>query len=288
MWQGWVLEPKPPSKDMLCDSSCQTVSLLFIFPVTLWVFIIAVYRLERLVSKRAGNWPNLHEQWVTKLRLTVEWTAERHTEAFHTWPVLVRRGEGGTWCPQRMQKSWCCLTIITSFFFPLHSLLNFFSFLHSEHNDPYIGIISRYIFSSFYKSMRMMLKEGRMGATLKWLGILCLYYLDLEGRTVGNQHPIYSQTKDLKNATFSISCRCHVTKLSPDLLGPNTHLGNGDYWLNFLFGKRVPCTRPLRLGGWALPIFSVREFQPCLNYMAGHPEPTWTEVKTESNATEYL
>lgn len=85
-----------------------------------------------------------------------------------------------------------------------------------------------------------MLKECRMGASLKWLGISYWCYLDLEGTRVVNQHPVSSQTKDLKNAMFSISCHCHVTKLSPDLLGPTTHPGNGDYWLNFLFGKQGP------------------------------------------------
>ena len=80
-------------------------------------------------------------------------------------------------------------------------------------------------------------------------GNLVFGLLDLEGRSMGNQHHIYSQTKVLKNATFSVSCHCHVTKLSPDLLGPTTHPKNGDYWLNFLFGKQGPCTWQLLLGG---------------------------------------
>lgn len=62
MWQGWVLELRAPEwRHALWQLLLNHVAP-FLRPNNLESFIIPVYRWERLVLKRAGNWPDLHER----------------------------------------------------------------------------------------------------------------------------------------------------------------------------------------------------------------------------------
>lgn len=158
--------------------------------------------------------------------------------------ILVSGGEGvkvrRTWRSQQKQKSWCYLTVVTLFFFPLHSLLNFFSFPRSEYHDLDIRIINRYICSSLFKSMQIMLKEGRMGAKLKCLGISCLHYLDLEDRVWDISIIFIHRLKIWKMPHSAFPVTAMSLNSGPWPAGTTTHSGNGDYWLNFLLGSRAP------------------------------------------------